>query len=209
MRSITLFTSILGFLYSFHLNAQTAIAARPEKWIAYNSKAIFNEGIIHLMNTSGRSALLWLKKTNFKNGIIELDIKGKDIGGESFVGLAFHGSGNETYDAVYFRPHNFRNPEKKDRAVQYIDKPGNDWDVLREKHPGKYEHAVNPVPDANDWFHIKIAINFPEIKVYVNGSEEPTLEVEQISKREDGKLGLWLDSEDGWFKNVLITRFNE
>jgi hypothetical protein len=43
--------------------------------------------------------------------------------------------------------------------------------------------------------------------VYINGSEEPTLEVEQISKREEGKLGLWLDSKDGWFKNVVVTRF--
>jgi hypothetical protein len=152
--------------------------------------------------------LLGLNNTNFKNGIVELDIKGKDVRGQSFVGVALHGSDNETYDAVYFRPFNFRDPEKKDRAVQYIDKPDNDWDVLREKHPGKYEHAVQPVPDPNDWFHVKIVINFPTIKVYVNGSKEPSLEVEQISKRENGKLGLWIDSEDGWFKNMVITHLD-
>jgi hypothetical protein len=207
MRAITLVTFIFMFLHSCGLNAQTAIKATPKEWTAFNGKATFDEGVIHLMNTANKTVLLWLNNTNFKNGIIELDIKGKDDSEGSFVGLAFHGSDNEKYDAVYFRPHNFRNPEKKDHAVQYIDMPGSDWDVLREKNPGKYEQPVHPVPDPNDWFHAKIVINYPAIKVYVNGSEEPTLEVEQISKREEGKLGLWLDSKDGWFKNVVVTRF--
>jgi hypothetical protein len=208
MRSTTLFTIISGFLYSGNLNAQTAIKADPGKWATHNSRATFDEGIIHLINTSDKIALLWLNNTNFKNGIVELDVKGKNVRGQSFVGVAFHGSDDETYDAIYFRPFNFRDPEKKDRAVQYINKPDNDWDVLREKHPGKYEHAVQPIPDPNEWFHVKIVIDFPGIRVYVNGSREPSLEVEKISKRGNGKLGLWIDSEDGWFKNVVITHLD-
>ena len=207
MKSITLFTFILGLTYPGKLSAQTSIAANPEKWTTYNSKVVFDNTIIHLTNNTDKSALLWLRNKNFKNGIIELDIKGKDLSGQSFVGVAFHGSDNEHYDAVYFRPFNFRVPEKKDRAVQYIDKPDNDWFALREKYPGKYEHAVNPVPDPNDWFHVKIIINFPGIELYVNGSKEPSLEVKQISERQSGKLGLWIDGEDGWFKNVMVTDF--
>ena len=179
----------------------------PEKWTTDNSKAVFENGVIHVIKNKDKTALLWLKNKNFKNGIIELDIKGKDLSGQSFVGLAFHGSDNEHYDAVYFRPFNFRVPEKKDRAVQYIDNPDNDWSELREKYPGKYEHAVNPVPDPNDWFHVKIVINFPGIKLYVNGSKEPSLEIKQISERQSGKLGLWIDGKDGWFKNVMVTDF--
>ena len=207
MKSITLFTFILGLTYSGKLSAQTSIAANPEKWTTYNSKVVFDNTIIHLTNNTDKSALLWLRNKNFKNGIIELDIKGKDLSGQSFVGVAFHGSDNEHYDAVYFRPFNFRVPEKKDRAVQYIDNPDNDWFALREKYPGKYEHAVNPVPDPNDWFHVKIIINFPGIELYVNGSKEPSLEVRQISERQSGKLGLWIDGKDGWFKNVMVTDF--
>ncbi|MBA4054499.1 MAG: hypothetical protein C0490_07300 [Marivirga sp.] len=205
MKTITVLALILGFLRSQNLAAQTTVAADPEKWTAYNCKADFSDDAIYLTNTSGKTALLWAENVIFKNGIIELDIRGKDKSGESFVGIAFHGLDNKTYDAIYFRPFAFRNPEKKDHAVQYIDMPDNDWDILREKHPGKYEHAIVPDTDPNDWFHVKIVIQYPIIKIYVNGSNEPTLEVTQISKRKEGRLGLWMDSEDGGFKNVRIT----
>ena len=203
MRSITLFTFILGFLFS--VNAQTAIKANFEKWTAYNSKPTFHEGIIHLENPSDKPALLWLNNTRFKNGTIEVDIKGNDVRGESFLGIAFHAVDNENYDAVYFRPFNFRSPERKSHSIQYVNLPENDWDMLREKYPGKYENVVQPVPDPNDWFRAKIVIDFPLVKVYVNGSSEPSLVVEQLSKTLSGRLGLWVDSKDGWFKNVVIT----
>jgi hypothetical protein len=205
MKTTTVLAFILGFWGSGNLVAQTTVGADSRKWIAYNCKADFSDDAIHMINTSGKTALLWAKNINFKNGVIELDIKGKDVSGESFVGIAFHAIDSERYDAIYFRPFNFRNQERKDRAVQYIDKPDNDWDILREKHPGKYEHAIAPDTDPNNWFHVKVVIQYPGIKVYVNESNKPTLEVEQISTRKDGLLGLWLDSEDGWFKNVTIT----
>ena len=205
MKTMKTVALILGFWGSGNLVAQTIIGADSRKWIAYNCKADFSGDSIHLINTSGKTALYWVKDINFKNGTIELDIKGKDVSGESFVGVAFHGIDSETYDAIYFRPFNFRNLERKDRAVQYIAKPAHDWDLLREKHPRKYEHAIVPDTDPNRWFHVKIVILYPSIKVYVNGSTESTLEVEQISKRKGGLLGLWVDSADGWFKNVTIT----
>jgi hypothetical protein len=205
MKTTTVLAFILGSLVQGNLVAQTTIAADSRKWIAYNCKADFSGDSIHLINTSGKTGLLWVKNTNFKNGTIELDIRGKDVSGKSFVGVAFHGIDTETYDAIYFRPFNFRNQERKDRAVQYINKPDNDWDILRKKHPGKYEHAIVPDTDPNNWFHVKMVILYPGIKVYVNGSNKPTLEVEQISNRKDGMLGLWVDSEEGWFKNVTLT----
>jgi len=205
MRSINLLTFLAGALCSVDLSAQTRIAADPERWTPHNSAVTFEDGTIHLTNTLNKTALLWMNNVNFKNGTIELDIKGKDVGGQSFVGVAFHGADDDTYDAVYFRPFNFRNQERKDRAVQYIDKPDNDWNVLREKYPGKYEHAISPDTDPNDWFHVKIMVRYPVIKVYVNESATPTLEVKQISKRQGGKCGLWVDSKDGWFKNVTIA----
>ena len=130
---------------------------------------------------------------DLKNGTVELDIKGKDLRGESFVGIAFHGSDNEHYAAVYFRPFNFRDPERKARSVQYVSLPGHDWDALREQSPGKYENAVNPVPDPNDWFHARIVIKFPEVWVFVNESNEPSLFVQEIEKIGQGKFGLWID----------------
>jgi hypothetical protein len=208
MKSTVILGFVLAYLVAGNLVAQTPLAASSRIWNAYNCKADFSGDSIHLINTSGKTGLLWVKNTNVKNGTIELDIRGKDVSGESFVGVAFHGINNETYDAVYFRPFNFRNQERKNRAVQYIDKPDNDFDILREKHPGKYEHAIVPDTDPNDWFHVKIVLLYPGVKVYVNGSNEPTLVVDQISKRKDGMLGLWVDSQEGWFRDVTVTPIN-
>ena len=86
--------------------------------------------------------------------------------------------------------------------------PGHDWDALRERNPGKYENAVNPMPDPNNWFHARIVIKFPEIRVFLNDSNEPSLIVDEINKRGEGKFGLWIDGNEGWFKNVVLSETN-
>jgi hypothetical protein len=93
----------------------------------------------------------------FANGTIELDIRGKDVQGQSFVGVALHGVDGTTYEAIYFRPFNFRAADSTRRAhaVQYISQPTHTWQKLRTEHPGMYENAVNPAPDPNGWFHAR------------------------------------------------------
>jgi len=206
-----LLAGILSIAMFRNTFSQTPIDAKPEKWTVSDSSTVtFKDGTIRLENKAQqKSAILWLNNTNFKTGVVELDIKGKDVVTKSFVGIVFHAVSDKVYKCVYFRPFNFRNPEKKFRAVQYVDVPGNEWFVLREKFPGKYENAVNPVPDPNDWFHAKIVINFPEVRVYVNDSKEPSLVVNQISDRKDGRFGLWVDSDDGWFRNVVVKSGEE
>jgi len=191
--------------YSAILNGQIVIKAEADKWTAQNIDVTYKDSVIHVMRKSDAAAILWLNDIIIRNGIIDLDIRGNDKDGQSFLGVAFHGISNENYDAVYFRPFNFRNSEKMSRSIQYISKPDYDWDNLREKHPGKYEDAVKPVPDPNDWFHAKIVIQFPIIEIFINDSKEPSFMVEKISKRRDGKIGLWIDSKDGWFKNMVVT----
>ena len=50
----------------------------------------------------------YLPGIEFSDGTIELDLKGKDVQGASFIGVAFHGVDGTTYDAIYFRPFNFK-----------------------------------------------------------------------------------------------------
>jgi hypothetical protein len=152
--------------------------------------------------------MAWLKGIEFSNGIIEVDIRGKDIMQQSFVGIAFHGVDNETLDAIYFRPFNFQStdPVRKIHAVQYISHPDFTWQVLREKHNGKYEKAVTPAPVGNDWFHAKIIIEYPKVIVYVNGNPEPSLVIDKLNDRKTGKIGLWVgNTSDGDFANLQIT----
>jgi len=151
--------------------------------------------------------IAWLKGVEFSNGIIELDIKGKDVMQQSFVGVAFHGLNNETLDAIYFRPFNFQStdPVRKIHAVQYVSHPDYTWSVLREKYNGKYEKAVTPAPNGNDWFHVKIVVQYPKVTVYVNGNSEPGLVIDKLNDRKTGKIGLWVgNTSDGDFANLQI-----
>jgi hypothetical protein len=152
--------------------------------------------------------IAWLDGVEFSDGIIELDIRGKDAFQQSFIGVAFHGTDNKTLDAIYFRPFNFQStdPVRKIHGVQYISHPDYTWQVLREKYNGKYEKAVNPPPGGNDWFHVKIVIRSPLVTVYVNGNTEPSISVEKLNDRKTGKIGLWVgNGSDGDFTNLQIT----
>jgi len=150
----------------------------------------------------------WLNEVDFSDGTIELDIKGKDVFQQSFVGIAFHGIDEKTFDAIYFRPFNFNSTEpiRKIHAVQYISHPDYTWQVLREKYNGKYEKAISPAPNGNEWFHVKIVVKNPLITVYVNGNTEPSLSVEKLNNQKTGKIGLWVgNGSDGDFANLQIT----
>jgi hypothetical protein len=153
----------------------------------------------------------WLNGVEFSNGTVELDIRGKDVFQQSFVGIAFHGTDNKTFDAVYFRPFNFQStdPVRKIHAVQYVAYPDYPWQLLRDKFNGKFEKAVIPSPNATEWFHVKITIKYPVVTVFVNGNLEPSLTIEKLNTRTTGKIGLWVgNNSDGDFADLQITPQN-
>jgi len=138
----------------------------------------------------------------------EFDVKGKDVQQQSFVGVAFHGVDGTTYDAIYFRPFNFTadDPARRVRAVQYIAHPTHTWQKLRTEQPGKYEEAVNPVPDPNGWFHARVAVASPKVSVFVGDAKEPSLVVTQLSDRKKGLVGPWVGNNSaGDFANFKIV----
>lgn len=150
----------------------------------------------------------WLDGVNFANGSIEIDIRGKDVLQQSFVGVAFHGVDEKTLDAIYFRPFNFRATDsvRLIHAVQYVSHPDFPWNVLRETQNAKYEKAIPSAPDPNEWFHVKIVVDYPHITVYVNNSASPCLTVDKLNDRQSGKLGLWVgNTSGGEFANLVIS----
>jgi|GEM_PF-6198683 len=62
----------------------------------------------------------WINGLEFTEGTIEIEIKGKDQPGRSFVGLAFHAKDDESFDAVYVRPFNFQSKQKGSNSLQYV-----------------------------------------------------------------------------------------
>ena len=150
----------------------------------------------------------YLEGFELANGTIEFDVRGKDVQQQSFVGVAFHGVDGATYDAVYFRPFNFKaeDPARRVRAVQYISQPTYTWQKLRAEHPGQYEKPVSPVPDPNGWFHVRVVVASPKVSVFVDGAKEPSLLVDQLSDRRRGLVGLWVGNASGGdFANLTVV----
>ena len=141
----------------------------------------------------------YLRGIELGNGTIEFDLKGKDVQGQSFVGVAFHGVDSSTYDAIYFRPFNFNaeDPARRSHAVQYISHPTYTWQKLRAERPGIFEQPVNPAPDPNAWFHVRVVVASPKVSVFVGDAKEPCLVVTRLNDRTNGLVGLWVGNNSG------------
>ena len=182
-----------------------------------NGLKVFNRSVSSLNDGARKGVRLsenpaegvaYLRGIEFTNGTIEFDVRGKDVQQQSFVGVAFHGVDGTTYDAIYFRPFNFRavDPARRIHAVQYISHPTYTWQKLRTEQLGKFEQAVNPVPDPNAWFHVRVVVASPRVSVFVGDAKEPSLVVDQLSDRKKGLIGLWVGNNSGGdFANLNIV----
>lgn len=153
----------------------------------------------------------WIKGIEFSDGIIEFDVRGEDLKQHSFVGFAFHGKDNATFDAVYLRPFQFKEESEtlRNRAIQYVSLPDFPWRTLREKFPNKYEHSIEPAPDPNAWVKVRIVIKGSVISTYINGNSEPSLVVEKVTSLKTGGIGFYVaDTSGGDFANLSITKTN-
>jgi len=198
------------------LFAASSLAAQ-QRAVAPKDVQVFNRSVSSLsdgtrkglrLSSSPGDGVAYLRGTEFGNGTIEVDIRGKDVQGQSFVGIAFHGVDSTTYDAIYFRPFNFRTPDstRQSHAVQYISHPTYTWQKLRAERPGSFEQPVSPAPDPNAWFHVRVVVASPKVSVFVGDAKQPSLVVDQLNDRTKGLVGLWVgNNSDGDFANLKIT----
>jgi hypothetical protein len=169
----------------------------------------FKEGTRSGLRLDARQGdgLAWWPDLMFADGTIEFDVRGKDVMQQSFVGLAFHGLDAQTFDAIYFRPFNFKatDPTRRVHAVQYISHPAFPWDKLRSERPGEFEKEVVSPPNPNDWFHVRVVVQHPVVRVFVNDQTAPSLQVRQLSDRKRGWVGFWVgNGSDGSFANLSV-----
>jgi hypothetical protein len=193
-----------------------------QKTIQYNLAELLNNNKLitdtsnhaHLLNDNiykqavSIQKVVWLKEVSFKEDKIDIDLRGKDVFLQSFLGIAFHSADTNHYEVVYFRPFNFRHADTLRRkwSVQYMVVPDFFYDKLRKEHPLVYENEVTPpVPGADEWFHATIVIKGDWITVFVNHSATASLKVKKLNKVYDGRIGLWDDELSGDFSNLAIT----
>ncbi len=163
---------------------------------------------IRLSKAEGEG-VAWIKGVEFSTGILEFDVRGENIKQHSFVGIAFHGKDNNTFDAIYLRPFQFMEKDDvlRSRSIQYIALPDFTWRILREKYPKKYEGSIEPSPDPDSWIKVRIVITDTTVSTYINGNKEPSLVVEKVNQIKSGSLGFYVaDTSGGDFANLTITK---
>ena len=166
-----------------------------------------DRGGVHVNEKPG-NGVVWIEGSDFAEGTLELDVRGRDMLGQSFLGLAFHGKDDNTYEAVYLRPFNFRaqDPARHQHAVQYISVPDYDWPRLRKEFPEEFENPVDPSVAPTDWVPLRLVVKGQTVQIYVGKVAAPTLEVRKLGKLERGMVGLWTgNNSDGDFANLRIT----
>ncbi|WP_316826148.1 hypothetical protein [Pedobacter miscanthi] len=208
-------TSILSFLFATITFAQSTKidfeTGNPLESAVRNFKLIADGKTNKTVYISAKPGpgVVWIKNADFETGTIDFDIKGKDVLQESFVGFAFSGVNDSTYQAVYFRPFNFlaADPVRKKHAVQYISLPDDDWPYLRENFPDKYESAIASKIDPNNWFHVTLEIKNNLISVFVQNDTKVCMAIIPLNKVQQGKIGFWAGNEsDGFYKNLEVKK---
>ena len=162
--------------------------------------------VLTLDNKVG-DGLAILKNESFENGTIELELKGENIPGRSFVGVAFNIQNDSTYEAIYFRPFNFKAEEliKREHSMQYISHPKNTWRYLRTNSEGVYEAEYIYAPLPEEWFSVSVKIDTDSVRVYDRKTNTELLSVKRLEKQVSNTIALWTGyNSKGAFRNVKL-----
>ena len=162
---------------------------------------------VRLSSASG-NGVAWVEGTDFWSGTIEVDVRGRESMNQRFVGVAFHRKDDDTYEAVYLRPFNFRNsdPIRKQHAVQYITLPAFDYDLLRKDFPEEFENPVDASIVPTDWVKLRVIVEGGKVLIHVGAVKEVTLEVRKLGQLYGGQIGLWVGNDSGGdFANLVVT----
>jgi len=162
-----------------------------------------------ILDSKPGDGLAIIEDLDFQRGTIEIELRGENTPGRSFVGIAFNIQNDSTYEAVYFRPFNFQSEEKirRERSVQYISHPKNTWRFLRANHEGEFETEFGRQPAPEDWFAIEVRVESERILVYDRASNTELLSVRRLENHKSNKIGLWTGhNSKGAFRNLRIKK---
>jgi hypothetical protein len=179
---------------------QSSAAAVPDSFGALRSSrrtaTIVREGGATILRLDERATdgVAWTTDSTFDVGTIRVAIRGRDLLQRSFVGVAFAGVNDSTYEAVYLRPFNFRATDstRHAHAIQYIAAPSYPWERLRREHPGVFERGIEPAPDPNGWVMLRVVVARDSVYAFVDDARNPALAVRRLAPARPGYLGYWV-----------------
>lgn len=162
--------------------------------------------------------LVILNKTEFQDGIIEIELTGEPSataggGARGFVGVAFRvnldaAKDAAKYECFYLRPTNGRADDqvRRNHSTQYISYPEFPWQRLRTEFPEKYESYVDVVP--GEWTKVKIEVRGNKARLYVNDAPQPVLVVNDLKQGQgQGQIALWVGTGTvAHFANLRVSK---
>ena len=80
------------------------------------------------------------------------------------------------------------------------------WSRLRTEAPGKYESYVDLVP--GEWTELKIEVSGVIARLYVNGSPQPVLVVNDLKRGDsEGAVALWIGmGTEAYFAHLRVSK---
>ena len=158
--------------------------------------------------------LVILNKTEFQDGVIEIDLTGEPgagagAGARGFVGMAFRIAPDASkFECFYLRPTNGRADDqvRRNHSTQYISFPDFPWPKLRKEFPEKYESYVDLVP--GEWTKVKIEVRGEQARLYIHGNAQPTLLVNDLKLGvAKGAIGLFIGPGTiAHFRDLRVTQ---
>ena len=198
-------------------NVQTFALSDTRKLLLLNVKAdaVEYQGrkAVRLTKDTEKDGFALLRDTDFQDGAIDADIALKittppAVRMPGFVGIAFRARPDASrYELFYLRPKNARSDDQamRNHSVQYTSEPDFDWYKLRREWPWVYEAYADLQPET--WTKVRIEVTGRAAKLYLNGSENPSLVVDGLKGQDlRGGVALWgYQGEEAYFSNVRIT----
>jgi hypothetical protein len=170
----------------------------PKGWTPAGAEArsaMQGKKMVFDVKPKAAAGYLWLDGVEFREGTIEVELKGSGRFGVAF-GMP------DAPETVVFDPEHFKRGDTS--AVSYY--PTAAGAPTNSKAPAKFESVRNP----NDWFTVKIDIKPKEIRVFVGDSVESCLAVERSPKTARGKAGICVrQGGEASFANFKVTPFED
>jgi hypothetical protein len=165
------------------------------------------------LTAEGEDGFAFVNGTQFRDGAIEFDMATHlttppGVRMPGFSGIVFRARPDGAhFEQFYLRPGNSKSEDQamRNHSVQYTAEPGFGWEKLRRQWPFIYESYADLQLD--EWIPVKVEVQGRLAKLYVNGSQNPSLVVDGM-KGEDlqGAIALWTYAgEETYFSNLRVT----
>jgi hypothetical protein len=194
IRAVTAGLLLAGLTPAVLAAQRGIVPLSPDAWIATDS--------IRSVSYLGRPALYinrgvaLVRGASMENGTLDLDVAASDT--TNFLGVAFRAATPRFSNVLFLRP----GASGTEEAVQYgpaFNSLGVAWQVYH----GDGANAVAEVP-RNRWIHVRIELDGPVARLYVDTATSPTLVVPRVVASGGAGLGIWAGAfgRGAYFSNI-------